>query len=54
MILKNQDCERIISHLNNKVNQRGINDDYKIPDPIKSIPSYDGNRKRLGSWLKAV
>lgn len=24
---------------------------YKIPDPIKSIPKFDGNRKQLNAWL---
>lgn len=24
---------------------------FRIPDPVKSIPAYDGNRKQLNSWL---
>lgn len=24
---------------------------YKIPDPIKSLPKFDGNRKQLSAWL---
>lgn len=28
-----------------------MGDLFKIPDPIKSIPSYEGNRKQLQSWL---
>lgn len=34
-------------------NARGINLDhlYKIPDPIKSLPIFDGNRKQLSAWL---
>lgn len=29
-------------------------DMFRIPDPIKSIPTYDGNRKQLQSWLTAT
>lgn len=25
---------------------------FRIPDPIKSIPSFDGNKKQVTSWLK--
>ena len=32
-----------------------VTDDvFRIPDPIKSIPSYDGNRKQLQSWIAVV
>lgn len=27
---------------------------FRIPDPIKSIPHYDGNRKQLSAWLKTA
>lgn len=27
------------------------NDFFRIPDPIKTIPSFDGNKKQLASWL---
>ena len=26
-------------------------DIFRIPDPIKTIPSFDGNKKQLNSWL---
>lgn len=28
-----------------------IVDLFRIPDPIKSIPSFDGNRKQLSAWI---
>lgn len=31
-----------------------VGDVFRIPDPIKSIPSYDGNRKQLQSWIIVV
>lgn len=27
---------------------------FKIPDPIKAIPRYDGNRKQLSAWLSTA
>lgn len=27
---------------------------YKIPDPIKAVPVYDGNKKQLFAWLKTA
>lgn len=27
---------------------------FKIPDPIKGLPSFDGNRKQLQSWIQTV
>lgn len=27
---------------------------FKIPDPIKSIPKFDGNRKQLSAWLNTA
>lgn len=29
-------------------------DIFRIPDPIKSIPTYDGSRKQLQSWITTV
>lgn len=29
-------------------------DIFRIPDPIKSIPTYDGNRKQLQAWITAA
>lgn len=28
-----------------------VEDFYRIPDPIKSLPIFDGNRKQLSAWL---
>lgn len=28
-----------------------VEDFFRIPDPIKSLPSFDGNRKQLTAWL---
>lgn len=35
------------------VPQQGVNLEHlsKIPDPIKAIPTFDGNRKQLSAWL---
>lgn len=30
---------------------RRAGDFFRIPDPVKNIPSYDGNKKQLVSWL---
>lgn len=36
----------------NATNVEGtMGDLFKIPDPIKSIPNYEGNRKQLSSWI---
>lgn len=34
-------------------NRNGVNLEHlsKIPDPIKAIPTFDGNRKQLSAWL---
>lgn len=29
-------------------------DPYRIPDPIKSLPGFDGNKKQLYSWLRTA
>lgn len=35
------------------LNARGISLDHmsRIPDPIKSLPAFDGSRKQLSAWL---
>lgn len=30
---------------------RRADDFVRIPDPVKNIPSFDGNKKQLASWL---
>jgi hypothetical protein len=55
MIQRNTENERTINRLNEQLNlQRNPGDLFRIPDPIKSIPSYDGNRNQLNAWLKTV
>lgn len=31
-----------------------VADIFRIPDPIKSIPSFDGNKKQVNAWLKTA
>lgn len=33
---------------------RAQNDFFRIPDPIRTIPSFDGNKKQLSSWLTSA
>jgi len=54
MIQRNTENERTINNLTAQLNNRGQGDPFRIPDPIKSIPCFDGNRKQLNSWLKTV
>lgn len=57
MINRNAENERTISALSEQIRNRNITnpvDLFKIPDPIKSIPHYDGNRKQLHNWLKTA
>lgn len=34
--------------------QQQMGDIFKIPDPIKSIPNFDGNRRQLTAWLQTA
>lgn len=55
MIARNAEQEAQIRQLNQRVDQNRNHDALlKIPDPIKSIPGYDGNKKQLASWLRTV
>ena len=31
-----------------------LEDFFKLPDPIKNIPKFDGNRKQLTAWLSTA
>lgn len=42
------------NEIKTKTGNMGITDLFRIPDPIKSIPSFDGSRKQLNAWLKTV
>lgn len=64
--VKQTEHDQILAYLNQKVEQpqgeeipKAVNkvnvlDLFRIPDPIKSIPSFDGNRKQLTAWIKTV
>lgn len=49
---RNANLERQIATLNPRANN--ASDLYKIPDPIKSLQSYDGKPKHLNQWLNAA
>jgi len=38
----------------NAGNNRAFDDYFRIPDPIKSLPTFEGNRKQLASWLSTA
>lgn len=39
---------------NEQIENIRVEDFYRIPDPIKSLPPYDGNRKQLQAWLSTA
>lgn len=55
---KQGEHEQVLTYLNGKLEEpkeqiKEFNIDlFRIPDSIKSIPSFDGNRKQLSAWLK--
>lgn len=60
---KQNEQEQVLAYLNKtepehipvqQAPQQLTLDLFRIPDPIKSIPKFDGNRKQLVSWLKTV
>lgn len=65
MTLKSEEYERSLTFLHQKATEERTEvqipeqpqiafDVFKIPDPIKSIPEYDGNRKQLNAWLQTA
>ena len=55
MAEQNNQQEAQIADLHRRLNNNNNNDALlKIPDPIKSIQTYDGNKKQLASWLRNV
>lgn len=32
----------------------GPPDIFRIPDPIKTIPTFEGNKRQLSAWLSAI
>lgn len=51
LVAQNNQNQAIINDLRQA---RAGFDMYRIPDPIKCIPGYDGNSKTLRSWLRTV
>lgn len=37
-----------------QVSNRRVEDFFRIPDPIKSLPHFEGNRKQLHAWLSTA
>lgn len=65
MTTKSEEHEQVLAFLQQKaqhtteaqkptVEQQLTVDLFRIPDPIKSIPEYDGNRKQLSAWIKTA
>lgn len=61
LTMRNGEYERELTNmrarLNSAANSAGTQeavDLFKIPDPIKSIPAFDGSKKQLPSWLALV
>lgn len=65
MTAKSQEHEKTLSFLQQKAvenaevkkpidNNQLTMDLFRIPDPIKSIPEFDGNRKQLTAWLQTA
>lgn len=55
MAERNNQQEAQIEDLHRRLNNNNNNDALlKIPDPVKSIQTYDGNKKQLASWLRTV
>lgn len=55
--LRNVDINRASSSRSNDTNSRGAvaqGDPFRIPDPIKILPSFNGNKKQLTSWLETA
>jgi hypothetical protein len=54
LLLKSNQNEATINELNQRLQRRDGNpfDRFRIPDPIKSLQNFDGNKKQLVSWLR--
>ena len=49
---ENQTQRETIHRLQNRPTQD--QDPFKIPDPIKGLPTFDGNKKQLAGWLSSA
>lgn len=65
MVVKSEEYDRSLTFLHQKAMEERtevqipekpqiVLDVFRIPDPIKSIPEYDGNRKQLNAWLQTA
>lgn len=58
MASKQQTQDNLLQNLSHAstptTNAQPAIDIFRIPDPIKSIPSYDGSRRQLQSWVSSV
>lgn len=67
MVLKQTEHDQVLKYLSERVeeptpvhienvkdNRNQAVDLFRIPDPIKSIPSFDGNKKQVAAWLKTA
>lgn len=50
----NEVNEQRLANLNARVTQQQQMQEFKIPDPIKGLPTFDGNKKQLASWLRTA
>lgn len=53
LVLQNQENQRTIDELRTRARHES-RDVFRIPDPIKMIPPYDGNRRQLAAWLRTA
>ena len=50
----NQEQANQIEALHAQLRQASSGDLFKIPDPIKGLPPFDGNKKQLTQWLQSA
>lgn len=50
----NEANELRLANLNARLTQQQQQNEFKIPDPIKGLPTFDGNKKQLASWLRTA
>lgn len=53
ILKKGNEQDNLIQYLGTLVS-KNESDPFRIPDPIKSLPPYDGNRRQLAAWLRSA